>query len=191
MEPWSRVHYVGDAKRNASNLIRVISNARGARQRDVPVSLNSTDGVVNGKHKASEGPADRIRIRGLDLPRADVTVIRQDNEVADTSADIGRSVFPISSLRPHAPEIGTTADAVYFDVEVDEDRDISPSLDPAQHTANPLPFISRADRPFSLRTLLDSSVRPRHGPKRPRILNDDLVTRGVLSLSTATRLFQL
>jgi hypothetical protein len=104
---------------------------------------------------------------------------------------MGRSVFPVSSLRPQGTETGATADAVYFDVEADEDGDDGPRLDPAQHTANPLPFISRADRPFSLRSLLDSSARPRNGSKKMRILSDDLVTRGVVSLGTATRLFEL
>jgi len=135
--------------------------------------------------------ADNISVRGLDLPRADATPSGQDHEVADTSAGVGRSVFPVSSLRPYVAESGATANAVDFDVEADEDGDDGPRLDPAQHTANPLPFISRADRPFSLRSLLDSSVRPRNGQKKMRILSDDLVTRGVVSLGTATRLFEL
>lgn len=108
--------------------------------------------------------------------------------MTDTSEGIARSVFPVSSLRPNTVENGPSD--VSFDVEPDEDRDDGPSLDPAQHTANPLPFISRADRPFSLRSLLDSSVRPRNGLMKTRMLNDDLVTRGVLSMSTATRLFE-
>jgi hypothetical protein len=169
----------------------MIVNARDAKQRDVSVSMNSTSGVGRGKYKAPSELTDSIRVRGLDLPRANATPSRQHHEVADTSADIGRSIFPVSSLRPHVAESGATEDAVYFAVEADENTDDGPSLDPAQHTANPLPFISRADRPFSLRSLLDSSVRPRHDPKKMRTINDDLITQGVLSLSMATRLFEL
>jgi len=130
------------------------------------------------------------RVRGLDLPRADAMLPPQNSGIRQDSRGSDHSVFPLSSLRPDV----SIDIARYGSQAVDEQEGSSCDdipLDQAQYTANPLPFISGANRPFSLRTLLNPTSNRGQGNKQTRILQEDLITRGVLSLDMATHLFEL
>jgi hypothetical protein len=121
------------------------------------------------------------------LPRADVTSPAQESEVIHSFVEAGQSIFPISSLRPGT---GLSRDESPVEEEGDETADGNASLDQAQYTANPLPFISGGNRPFSLRSLLKPSSSRRH-TQRVRHVEIDVIGRGLLSHSMATRLFGL
>lgn len=88
----------------------------------------------------------------------------------------------------------------FIDMGQDDEYDdtaAGPPVDQSQYAANPLPFISGSDRPFSLRNLLHPASTSRTGTIRgnqdvqgsPR--GGDLIARGVLPIEMARHLFFL
>lgn len=150
-------------------------------------------------------------MRGLDLPRID------ESEVATQIEDpFNHSPHTVIQTSPSsAPPIETYApfsrplpehDSLHHDTlhdtrgvdvgepDFDSDSDATPSLDQSEYAANPLPFISGTDRPFSLRNLLNpSSTRMAEDRRlgRAKRSDGDLIARGVLSLDVAHQLFDL
>lgn len=168
------------------------------------VSLRSTSEVESGRSVNFCGFLTMTSVRGLDLPRAETSASNNDDEIYQAAHDIGdsfrqadRLIYPVSSLRPSVSQEERQAwrtSSPDMDARGGIDADVAAPLDQAQYTANPLTFISGADRPFSLRSLLHPTSGPReieNAAAGEPVSGSDLVGRGVLTLDMAKSLFGL
>lgn len=209
--------YADAVRPSASGPVLMQVNAIDAWLRDACVLWRSINGAESGECTTMMSIIRSLivpdRVRGLDLPRIDGSSSTAQNTehdemtswappslsphhsqtVFDSSLQSSNPSYLPAAAAPEPSSEGAIGERSYSG-EVSDALE-SPLLDQSDYAANPLPFISGSDRPFSLRNLLNppSSSRTAYGRSlaETSASDADLIRRGVLSLDIAQQLFSL